>query len=231
MKRQAVVFEPLHLERQPTSFPGPLEPTLQKFAPNLLRIDTSAACEEGANTVEEISNFWLRVHPEITQADIAIGYALGGVVLHEISHLLSPKAALLTISTPSRPTKNLKSIFSTIIEQTRSKGAESGFLLLKRFVNDRNPQSSRNLQPIDKVEKRIINGLNSLVGYNCDGRKKGRQHLSFTGQASRLACLADVCRCDSPTIINISRSGMCPHLDRAKEVARNIDYFLMEISA
>lgn len=228
MSALAIVFEPIHLSTGSPAFPGPLVVGLEERGYEVVRIDTSAACERGARGIEGISEYWTAAMPQILDAELLVGNALGGVVAHHIASTSSHCRRLFTISAPSRSTPRLAEAFTDVIEATR-RGVSIGLMAHDAAVGAEGiAAEGARLLPEEAIRARLIEGLHALSAYRCSGTPGGARHLAIVGADSHLARRENVCECDDPEVVEMGGVGMRPHTEAPSAVASLLKAFLDE---
>lgn len=225
-KPLAVVFQPLHISRMPVNFPGPLQSILDSRGFSVLSIDTIRACDEGAESVSEILNYWTERNPVITDASLVLSNALGAVVAHELSAHLARDTQIISISSPTKATETLRSIFSQVIDTTWERGAIEAWYVVERAVGASARMDPSNLLATKQANRRLIRGFGALLNYDCKRATSEAQHLAIVGAQSRLVRNEDVCKCDAPHIVEILGAEMRPHTTHLDAVSNSIQSFL-----
>ncbi|AZZ55578.1 hypothetical protein [Rathayibacter iranicus] len=216
----AISFEPLHVLREFRAFPGAIGAQLEQAGFDVLSLDTCAPFEDGATTIREVAEYWRAECPSLAEASLILGNALGGVVAHELGPHLSDGVVTLTVSAPSKPTERLRARFADVIAAVARDGIGPAAGLLESLAGGiPAPREDDGYRTERAMRGRLVNGLQALMEYSCEHSGGGGRHIAVVGSESQLAGRDDVCRCDSPKLIELSGAGMRAHLDRPDRVA------------
>ncbi|PPF51858.1 hypothetical protein [Rathayibacter rathayi] len=227
MRELAVSFQPLHVQHDCHTFPGAIGVQLEQVGFDVVSLDTCAAFEDGATTIGEVADYWRAECPQLADASLLLGNALGGVVAHELRSHLDEGVVTFTVSAPSGATERLRSRFAAVITVAAGEGVAEAAGLLERFAGGvPAAQGEEERRPEPAMRRRLLAGLQALTDYRCGRSQSEGRHITVVGSKSRLAGRDDVCRCDAPTIVELGGAGMRPHLDQSDRVARVVSAML-----